>query len=126
MFVRSGGSLGRRAWRGAGAAALALGAAACSGPFPQTTFRPVTRYGALENSLFGASVTTAGLLPGRDFADALRGRDDLDLVLLPGESVNDDGLFIDSMRLEALQDEVPAEIRLSKDFADVLGQPVAA
>jgi putative radical SAM enzyme (TIGR03279 family) len=81
---------------------------------------------ALENSLFGASVTTAGLLPGRDFADALRGRHDLDLVLLPGESANDDGLFIDSMSLEALEDEVPAEIRLSKDFADVLGLPAAA
>jgi putative radical SAM enzyme (TIGR03279 family) len=81
---------------------------------------------ALENSLFGASVTTAGLLPGRAFADALRDRHDLDLVLLPGESVNDDGLFIDSMSLAALQDEVPAEIRLSKDFADVLGLPVAA
>jgi putative radical SAM enzyme (TIGR03279 family) len=81
---------------------------------------------ALENSLFGASVTTAGLLPGRAFADALRGRHDLDLVLLPGESVNEDGLFIDSMSLAALQNEVPAEIRLSKDFADVLGLPVAA
>jgi len=66
---------------------------------------------ALENSLFGASVTTAGLLPGRALADALRGRHDLDLVLLPGESVNDDGLFIDSMSLAALQDDVPAEIR---------------
>jgi NifB/MoaA-like Fe-S oxidoreductase len=81
---------------------------------------------ALENSLFGASVTTAGLLPGRDFAAALRGRHDLDLVLLPGESVNDDGLFIDSMSLDALQAEVPAEIRLSKDFADALGLPAAA
>ena len=81
---------------------------------------------AVENSLFGASVTTAGLLPGRAFADALRGRRDLDLVLLPGESVNDDGLFIDSMSLDALQDEVAAEVRLSKDFADVLGAPAAA
>jgi len=81
---------------------------------------------ALENPLFGASVTTAGLLPGRAFADALRARDDLDLVLLPGESVNDDGLFIDSMSLAALRAEVPAELRLSKDFADALGLPAAA
>ena len=81
---------------------------------------------ALENTLFGASVTTAGLLPGRAFADALRGRGDLDLVLLPGESVNDDGLFIDSMSLAALRAEVPAEVRLSKDFADALGLPAAA
>jgi putative radical SAM enzyme (TIGR03279 family) len=81
---------------------------------------------ALENPLFGASVTTAGLLPGQAFADALRSRGDLDLVLLPGESVNDDGLFIDSMSLAALRAEVPAELRLSKDFADALGLPAAA
>jgi NifB/MoaA-like Fe-S oxidoreductase len=80
----------------------------------------------LVNPLFGASVSTAGLLPGRAFADALRGRSDLDLVLLPGESVNDDGLFIDSMSLAALRAEVPAELRVSKDFADVLGLPAAA
>jgi Fe-S oxidoreductase, related to NifB/MoaA family len=81
---------------------------------------------ALENPLFGASVTTAGLLPGQAFADALRSRGDLDLVLLPGESVNDDGLFIDSMSLAVLRAEVPAELRLSKDFADALGLPAAA
>ena len=81
---------------------------------------------ALENPLFGASVTTAGLLPGQAFADALRSRGDLDLVLLPGESVNDDGLFIDSMSLAALRAEVPAELRLSKDFADALGLSAAA
>src|SRR3954447_18316734 len=81
---------------------------------------------ALENPLFGASVTTAGLLPGQAFADALRSRGDLDLVLLPGESVNDDGLFIDSMSLTALRAEVPAEVRLSKDFADALGLTAAA
>jgi putative radical SAM enzyme (TIGR03279 family) len=80
---------------------------------------------ALVNPLFGASVTTAGLLPGRAFAEALAGRRDLDLVLLPGESVNDDGLFIDSMSFESLTAQVPPEVRLSKDFADALG-PVAA
>ena len=33
---------------------------------------------------------------------ALKGRHDLDLALLPGESVNDDGLFIDGMSAEVL------------------------
>ena len=81
---------------------------------------------ALENSLFGPSVTTAGLLPGRAVADALRVRHDLDLVLLPGESVNDDQLFIDSMSLDLLAASVPVDIRLSKDFTDALQEPVAA
>ncbi len=80
----------------------------------------------LVNTLFGPSVTTAGLLPGLAMQQALKGRPDLDLVLLPGESVNDDGLFIDSMSLELLIRSVPVEVRLSHDFTDVLQAPVAA
>jgi putative radical SAM enzyme (TIGR03279 family) len=78
------------------------------------------------NTLFGASVTTAGLLPGTAVQEALRGRGDLDLALLPGESVNDDGLFIDGMSAELLAAAVPVEIRFSKDFADALEMGVAA
>jgi putative radical SAM enzyme (TIGR03279 family) len=78
------------------------------------------------NTLFGASVTTAGLLPGTAVQEALRGRGDLDLALLPGESVNDDGLFIDGMSAELLAVASPVEIRFSKDFADALEMGVAA
>jgi putative radical SAM enzyme (TIGR03279 family) len=78
------------------------------------------------NTLFGPSVTTAGLLPGTAMQRALQGRRDLDLALLPGESVNDDGLFIDSMSLDLLASSVPVEVRISKDFVDALRVPVAA
>jgi putative radical SAM enzyme (TIGR03279 family) len=78
------------------------------------------------NTLFGASVTTAGLLPGTAVQDALRGRADLDLVLLPGECVNDDGLFMDGMSADLLAAASPVEIRFSKDFADALEPGVAA
>jgi putative radical SAM enzyme (TIGR03279 family) len=77
------------------------------------------------NTLFGSSVTTAGLLPGSALQEALVGRA-LDLALLPGESVNDDGVFIDNLSLEQLRAAVPMEVRLSKDFADALQEPVAA
>ena len=80
----------------------------------------------VTNTLFGASVTTAGLLPGSAVQQALLGRRDLDLVLIPGESINDDGLFIDSLSLELLQASSPVEIRPSRDFADALLEPVAA
>ncbi len=78
------------------------------------------------NTLFGPSVTTAGLLPGTAVQEALRRRGDLDLALLPGESVNDDGLFIDGMSAELLAATSPVEIRFSKDFADALELGVAA
>lgn len=74
----------------------------------------------VENSLFGSSVTTAGLLPGAAFLEALRDRRDLDLALLPGESLNDDGLFMDSMRASDLAAQVPMEVRFSKTFVDAL------
>jgi putative radical SAM enzyme (TIGR03279 family) len=76
----------------------------------------------LENHLFGASVTTAGLLPGSTFLAALRDRRDLDLVLLPAEAVNDDLRFMDDMDAHELAAGVPMEIRLSHDFADVLAK----
>lgn len=78
------------------------------------------------NTLFGPSVTTAGLLPGTALQTALQNRGDLDLALLPAESVNDDRLFIDSMSLEFLAKAVPVEVRLSADFADALELSVAA
>jgi len=75
---------------------------------------------ALKNQLFGTSVTTAGLLPGAAFRDVLRDRRDLDLALLPAEAVNDDLRFMDDLDAHALAAQVPMEIRLSHDFADVL------
>ena len=81
---------------------------------------------SVENTVFGSSVTTAGLLPGGAIRDALAAHSGLSLALLPGEAVNDDGLFIDSVSLDHLAKQVPFEIRLSKDFADALEFPLAA
>ena len=46
-------------------------------------------------------------------------------MLLPGEAVNDDGLFIDGMSADTLAATLPVEIRFSKDFADALEPGVA-
>lgn len=74
----------------------------------------------LENTLFGPTVTTAGLLPARAIEAALRGRGALDLALLPAEAVNDDLVFMDDVGAEALADRLPMPVRLSYDFADAL------
>jgi len=73
--------------------------------------------------LFGPSVTTAALLPGRAFRDALAGRSDVDLALLPAESVNDAGVFLDDLSLDDVVRHVPAEVRLSYEFVDALTGP---
>ena len=82
---------------------------------------------ALKNTLFGESVTTAGLLPGKAVLEALRERRDLDLALLPAESVNDNLLFMDDVEAHDLAAQLPMPIKLSYDFADALvGEEVAA
>ena len=82
---------------------------------------------ALKNTLFGESVTTAGLLPGKAVLEALRDRRDLDLALLPAESVNDNLLFMDDVEAHDLAAQLPMPIKLSYDFADALvGEEVAA
>ena len=75
---------------------------------------------ALENALFGSSVTTAGLLPGKGILAALKDRRDLDFALLPAESVNDDLLFMDDLEAHDLAAQLPMPVRLSYDFADAL------
>jgi putative radical SAM enzyme (TIGR03279 family) len=75
---------------------------------------------ALENPLFGASVTTAGLLPGGAVLGALRDRSDLDLALVPAEAVNDDLLFMDDVNAHDVAAQLPMPLKLSYDFADAL------
>jgi putative radical SAM enzyme (TIGR03279 family) len=81
---------------------------------------------ALENSFFGPSVTTAGLLPGADLGAALAPRREYDLALLPAEAVNDDGIFVDDVALAALSAASPVPVRLSYHFTDALAPGTAA
>jgi putative radical SAM enzyme (TIGR03279 family) len=83
----------------------------------------------MENSLFGPTTTTAGLLVGADIRRALADRHDLDLALIPAETINDDGLFLDEERFIALRETLPMPVFPSYDFIDVLaheGEPELA
>ncbi len=80
----------------------------------------------VENDLFGPRVTTAGLLSGAGMSAALQQLKGIDLALLPGEAVNDNGLFIDSISVAALAADAPMPIRISKTFVDALTEPLAA
>jgi putative radical SAM enzyme (TIGR03279 family) len=73
-----------------------------------------------ENSLFGPTTTTAGLLVGADIRRTLAGRTDLDLALIPAECINDDGLFLDEEPFIALRESLPMPVYPSYDFIDAL------
>lgn len=81
------------------------------------------------NSLFGPTVTTAGLLVGADISRALGDRADLDLALIPAETINDAGIFLDDATFVGVREALPMPVYPSYDFIDVLereGAGVAA
>jgi len=80
----------------------------------------------MENSLFGPTTTTAGLLVGADILRALGDRDDLDLALIPAESINDNGLFLDEASFIGVREQLRMPVYPSYDFIDVLVQEGAA
>lgn len=73
-----------------------------------------------ENSLFGPTTTTAGLLVGADIRRALADRADLDLALIPAECINDNGLFLDEEQFIAVRESLPMPVFPSYDFIDAL------
>jgi putative radical SAM enzyme (TIGR03279 family) len=74
----------------------------------------------VENSLFGPTTTTAGLLVGADVRRALGDRVDLDEALIPAETINDRGVFLDDATFEDVSAGLPMPVRPSYDFVDVL------
>jgi putative radical SAM enzyme (TIGR03279 family) len=73
-----------------------------------------------ENSLFGPTITTAGLLVGKDILRALENRGDLDIALIPAETINDDSVFLDDYTLENVRASLPMPVFPSYDFIDIL------
>ncbi|HZI40487.1 MAG TPA: DUF512 domain-containing protein [Gemmatimonadaceae bacterium] len=74
----------------------------------------------VENSLFGPTTTTAGLLVGADMRRALADRYDLDMALIPAESINDNGVFLDEQSFINVREALPMPVYPSYDFIDVL------
>jgi putative radical SAM enzyme (TIGR03279 family) len=57
----------------------------------------------VPNTLYGRSVTVAGLLSAKCISSALKGKECGDLLLLPPEVLNADGLFLDNGTVDQLQ-----------------------
>jgi len=77
----------------------------------------------VPNRFFGNTVTVAGLLGGRDILDALGSGAgaEHDLILLPAEALNGDGLFIDTLPLGALEEALaPATVVCGHEVTETL------
>ncbi len=79
-----------------------------------------------ENSLFGPTITTAGLLVGADIRRVLSDRHDLSLALIPAETINEDGVFLDDVDFQTLRASLPIPVFPSYDFVDFLAAEAEA
>lgn len=76
---------------------------------------------AAPNTLFGRNVTVAGLLSGKCLYSALNGKDCGDLLLLPPDILNADGLFLDDMTVPQLAAKLNVEVKVFDGrWADVI------
>jgi hypothetical protein len=79
-----------------------------------------------ESSLFGPTITTAGLLVGADIQRVLTDRHDLSFALIPAETLNDDRIFLDDVDFEELRASLPIPVFPSYDFIDFLSAEAEA
>lgn len=76
---------------------------------------------AATNTLYGSTVTTAGLLAGADHATALRPYADWDMALVSAQALNEQERFLDDMSLDELRDSLGGlRVEPSHDVVDVL------
>ncbi len=57
---------------------------------------------AARNKTFGGAITVAGLLAGKDFVSALKGKELGEKLLIPEAALRDDNVFLDDMTLDEL------------------------
>ncbi|RMH19852.1 MAG: DUF512 domain-containing protein [Gemmatimonadetes bacterium] len=75
----------------------------------------------VENRFFGDTVTVAGLLAGEDLLEAAGEVSEDDVVLVPAEAVNGDGLFIDSLPFGDFEEALaPATVRTGYELTQAL------
>ena len=63
----------------------------------------------VRNRFFGETVTVSGLLTGRDILDTIR-KEKADIILLPPDCLNFDGMFLDDMNLDEFSSSLSAEV----------------
>jgi putative radical SAM enzyme (TIGR03279 family) len=70
----------------------------------------------IENRLYGKGITVVGLLPGRDFADAIAALPaDCGEVLLPDSPLNHEEIFLDDMTLQELLSNATHPVRIARE-----------
>jgi len=75
---------------------------------------------AVENTFYGKSVTVSGLLTGRDIINTCSAIKHPAEILLPENCVNNQGLFLDNLKIEDIRKKISPEVRIIKNVKDIL------
>ena len=76
----------------------------------------------IKNDFFGSTVTVTGLLTGIDMLNVLKKRKEIgNLIILPPNCINQDGLFLDDMTPQDLEKELDRKVTIgSYDLVETL------
>jgi putative radical SAM enzyme (TIGR03279 family) len=85
-----------------------------NGKFPKASGVLVTTIEA-RNETFGAPVSVTGLLGGRDLIREMESAPGFDLALVPPNAVNDQGVFIDDVSFDELNERFGGRVALGFD-----------
>jgi len=77
------------------------------------------RLAAVENSLFGRTVTVSGLLCGGDILERLKAEEGDYEVLLPSNCLNSEDLFLDDITLEGMRERLGKPVQVIDDFHEI-------
>ena len=69
----------------------------------------------IKNNFYGESITVTGLLTGQDIYEQLRNQQSDDILVLPVNSLNYDGLFLDNWTPEKLSQKLNRQIKIIDD-----------
>ena len=79
-------------------------------PFLQKIEGLETEIIPVKNKFYGGGVSVSGLLVGQDIVNQLSGRDLGEIVLLPPNCLNQDGLFLDDWTVEKVANKLYANV----------------
>lgn len=75
-----------------------------------------------KNQLFGPSVTVAGLLAGKDILKAIKGKRLGSVLVIPANALKEDeGIFLDNLKLADVEAAAGVPIRTVNAFSDLVG-----
>ncbi len=74
----------------------------------------------VQNTFYGRSVTVSGLLTGADIINTCKAHNISGEILLPGNCLNNDGLFLDGLNIDDVRKNLQESVRIINDVEEII------